>query len=392
MLDAAFALQQIDGWQRGRLKLPTLAAIPDWHWPVRLSLEQCSSEETARYKAHLLKQLIADSGTSPDDWVGVDLTGGLGVDTFFLSQSLSLWHYVERNTELAQVAAHNFEAASRTNIRVHNLEAEAFLSTCASGHSDAPLFPPGKKRCIFLDPARRSESGSKVFRLQDCTPDLTQLYSQLLSLADFVLLKLSPMLDSMEVLRHLPDASEVHVVSTKGEVKELLVVLKKSPLGTSAPLPHILFTAAMLPGTERFTFSPIEEQTAEPLLMSEDGIPSYIYEPDAAVLKAGAFKVIATRFNVQKMAVNTHLYASDRHIPAFPGRVFRVLQVLDKAAQKALKGTYANILTRNYPIKPDELRKKLQTRDGGDHFIIGARVANKPLLFLCERIMAVPNV
>lgn len=367
-VDAAFALQQIEGWQKAKTKLPTLAATDGWLFPKRLSMEQCSSEETARLK----KRIAGDFRT------GADLTGGFGIDTFYLSQGAEEWHYVEMQEELCLTAEHNFSLTDR-RISVHHTTAERFLAE----------MPPVD--LCFLDPARRNEHGGKVFRLEDCTPDLTQLYPMLMQKANCLMLKLSPMLDLQQALRHLPDAKEVYIVALRGEVKELLIVCKKEEAVDPVRITAVNLLSAREQSAstreEVFCFTEQEENAAEAaLLPSADSLSGYLYEPNAAILKAGAFRLISKRFALRKLATNTHLYQGDQLIEDFPGRTFRIKQLIGKAEQKALGGQKANILTRNHPLRPEEIRKKLRLQDGGEQFVIGARIGEKAVLILAERI------
>lgn len=366
-VDAAFALEQIEGWQKARHKLPSLAQTEGWQWPKRLSMEQCSSEETAR-----LKRRIAGSVRR-----GADLTGGFGIDSYYLSEGAEEWHYVEMQEALCRTAAHNFGLTDR-RISVHHTTAEQFLE-------EMP-----KMDLLFLDPARRDGHGGKVFRLQDCTPDLTQLYPALMEKTERLMVKLSPMLDLQEALRHLPDAREVYIISIRNEVKELLIVCRESQPAAAMEIAAVNLLPARGPGQpmreEVFRFREEDEATASAeLLSSSDSLSGYLYEPNAAILKAGAFRLISARFGFRKLAVSTHLYHSEQLLDDFPGRAFRITGIADKSNQKSLSGQQANILTRNYPLRPEELKKKLKLKDGGERYVIGARLGDKPVLLLAER-------
>ena len=365
-MDAAFALQQIEGWQKARVKLPSLSRVEGWRWPKRLSMEQCSSEETAMLK----KRIVGDVRT------GADLTGGFGIDTFYLSEGAEEWHYVEMQEELCRTAEHNFSMTDR-NIRIHHTTAEDFLI----GMPQTDI--------LFLDPARRNEHGGKVFKLEDCTPDITQLYPTLMQKTERLMLKLSPMLDLQEALRHLPDAREVYVVAVKGEVKELLVVCRREVESQkSAARAAIDIVAVNLTGQgeETFRFTEEEESQAEACFLSETDSPNgYLYEPNAAILKAGAFRLIGQRYGLRKLSANTHLYQGEQLISNFPGRAFRIIGTIGRAEQKTLGGQKANVLTRNHPLRPEEIRKKLRLKDGGEQYVIGARIGDKPVLVLAER-------
>ena len=347
-------LQQVEGRERTAEKLPTFAAIEDWWYPVRLSCEQCSSELTARYKASLV------SGETM-----VDLTGGYGVDTYFLGNSFSSIEYVEQNAELCRIAEHNkglwVTGYGLRDISVHNTSAEEFLKTA----SEYDL--------IFIDPARRDSHGGKVFRLEDCTPNVVDLLPTLLAHGKRVMIKLSPMLDLTQAVKELSAFStqwSVYVVAIKNEVKELLLLS-----GGSGRI-----TAIDLAKKEQvFVFSKEEEQKAQSAIGHLPlEIGNFIYEPSAAILKAGAYKLVAERFGLHKLDINTHLYASDTLVPDFPGRIWKIVEKQD------LK--QANVLVRNYPLTSEQLKKKLHLRDGGTAYVIGCRVAGKPTLFFAERM------
>lgn len=350
-------LQQVEGRERTADKLPTFAAIDDWWYPVRLSCEQCSSEETARYKASLI------SGETM-----VDLTAGYGVDTYFLSEGFAHTDYIEQNAELCRIAAHNFKCTiHNAQFTIHNTTAEEFLQTA------------GQYDLIFADPARRDNYGGKVFRLEDCTPNVATLLPTLmehLTPKGCVMLKLSPMLDITQAINALSGVTwDVHVVAVKNEVKEVLLLSG----GTGK------ITAIDLSKKEQaFVFTKEEERDCPSDIghLSFD-ICHFLYEPNAAILKAGAYKLVAQRFGLVKLDVNTHLYASDTLIEDFPGRVWKINA---QFTNHKLQIEHANVLTRNYPLTPEQLKKKLHLRDGGTAFVIGCRVAGKPTLFYAERL------
>ena len=357
-------LQQVEGRQRTQDKLPTFAEIDDWWYPVRLSCEQCSSEITARYKVSLLPKT---------PFTLIDLTGGYGVDTFFMSENAIEAHHVECNEELHRIVTHNFQH-TRPQVRTHNTTAELFLSTLNfEGGVEGDLV-------IYIDPARRDSHGGKVFRIEDCVPNVVQILNQHLPLKGMsgrVFIKLSPMLDITQALRSLPIPFDVHVVAVKNEVKEVLLVQT-----TQEPTIH----AVNLSPTTQQTFSfTQEEEKKTPLITHYSSLitPPYLYEPNTAIIKAGAFKLVAQRYGLYKMAPNTHLYLSDQLMENFPGRVWQIMEINPKD-MKQIPG--ANILTRNYPLTPEQLRKKLKVKDSDTHTIIGARLADKPTLFYCKKV------
>lgn len=358
-------LQQIEGRERTADKLPTFASIPDWWYPVRLSCEQCSSELTARYKASLLSPLALGEGKEERL---LDLTGGYGVDTYFLSEQFIHTDYVEQNEELCRIAAHNFALSQKSkverqklSIAIHNTTAEDFLLSSPCGEAGWGL--------IFLDPARRDSHGSKVFRLEDCTPNVVELLPTLLAHSKRLLIKLSPMLDLTQAVTSLSQVNwDIHIVAIKNEVKEVLLLSG----GTGQ-----IITIDLAQKDQAFVFTREEEQHCG-LDIRDGKLANYLYEPNAAILKAGAYKLVAQRFGLHKLDVNTHLYTSRQFIENFPGRVWRITE------KQNLK--QANVLTRNYPLTPEQLKKKLHLRDGGTAFVIGCRVAGKPTLMYAERV------
>ncbi len=358
-------LQQIEGRERTADKLPTFASIPDWWYPVRLSCEQCSSELTARYKASLLSPLALGEGKEERF---LDLTGGYGVDTYFLSEQFTHTDYVEQNEELCRIAAHNFALSQKSkverqklSIAIHNTTAEDFLLSSPCGEAGWGL--------IFLDPARRDSHGSKVFRIEDCTPNVVELLPTLLGHSKRLLIKLSPMLDLTQAVTSLSQVNwDIHIVAIKNEVKEVLLLSG----GTGQ-----ITTIDLAQKDQAFVFTREEEQHCG-LDIRDGKLANYLYEPNAAILKAGAYKLVAQRFGLHKLDVNTHLYTSRQFIENFPGRVWRITE------KQNLK--QANVLTRNYPLTPEQLKKKLHLRDGGTAFVIGCRVAGKPTLLYAERV------
>ena len=360
-------LQQVEGRERTADKLPAFAAIDDWWYPVRLSCEQCSSELTARYKAHL-----AGSHKTKDNGFFVDLTAGYGVDTYFLSEHFTHTDYVEQNTELCRIAEHNFEfKIQNSRFKIYNTTAEEFLQTA------------GQYDLIYLDPARRDSHGGKVFRLEDCTPNVAELLPELLNHLTpdgRIMLKLSPMLDITQAVKELSAISlqwSVYVVAVRNEVKEILL-LSHQP---SVVSPQTITAIDLAEPEKAFTFTREEEREVNFKFQISNF--KFIYEPNAAILKAGAYKLVAQWFGLQKLDVNTHLYASDRLIENFPGRIW---QIKSQITNHKLQIEHANVLTRNYPLTAEQLRKKLKLKDGGDTFIIGCRVNGKPTLFTAQRL------
>ena len=350
-------LQQVEGRERTADKLPTFAAIDDWWYPVRLSCEQCSSEATARYKASILRRTIRGRL--------LDLTGGYGVDTYFLSEHFDHTDYVEQNAELCRIATHNFAAKP---ITIHHSTAEDFLASA------------GQYDLIFLDPARRDSYGGKVFRLEDCTPNVVELLPALLTHGKRIMIKLSPMLDITQAVTTLSQVTwDIYVVAIKNEVKEVLLLSGGSGRITAIDLSK---------KEQAFTFTREEEINSEAInvrsTINSEAI-NYLYEPNAAILKAGAYKLVAQRFGLRKLDTNTHLYTSETLVENFPGRVWKVKEPTP-TRPKGKEMKQANVLVRNYPLTAEQLKKKLHLRDGGIAFVIGCRVAGKPTIFLSDRL------
>lgn len=361
-------LQQVEGRQRTHDKLPTFAQIEDWWYPVRLSCEQCSSEATARYKAAIIRQL----GEKQD--ILIDLTGGYGVDTYFLSEQTTQAHYVERNEELCRIAQHNFQIANKP-IHVHNTSAEDFLAQYPMAESVSSDVK--KEVVVYLDPARRDAHGGKVFRIEDCEPNIIKILPSLRAISSTILIKFSPMLDITSALQSLGNEWDVHVVALHNEVKEIIFVTGNN---------RIHAVNILHEGNDQFSFTRSEEKSA--LCAMADCICEYIYEPNAAIIKAGAFRLVSERYQLHKLDHNTHLYTADQLIEDFPGRVWKVIAqpIKNQRDIAALGIQRVAILTRNYPLTPEELRKKFKVQESDSYFLIGARIATKPTLILAERI------
>lgn len=359
-VDAAFALRQIEGWQRLRAKVPSWAAAEGLRYPGRLALEQCSGEAAARYKREVAMRLLPGGGSM------ADLTGGLGVDFSFLAPLFCEATYVERQEELCRLARHNFPLLGLPQARVAQADGRDYLQAM----QPADL--------LLLDPARRDPAGRKAVMLEDCEPDVAALLPQLLEKARYVMLKLSPMLDWHQAVRRLAAVREVHAVASGGECKDLLLVLgcEEAPLRI-----HCAEDGA------RFSFLPAEEEAARPAMAATVG--AYLYEPGAALLKAGAFKLAATRFGLEKLHPSSHLYTSGRRVEDFPGRSFRVERVVGFGKRelrdfRAATGR-ANLTVRNFPATVAELRKRLRLKEGGDCYCFATTLADGAHALICCR-------
>ncbi len=346
-IDTPYVLRQVEGWQRLRRKVPAWAAVDDLEYPPRLSLEQCSGEEAARYKAALVGRLWPEGGAGL-----VDLTGGLGVDFSFLAPLFRHAVYVERQPELVSLARHNMPLLGCTHAEVVEDDAVHYLEN----------MPPAD--LIYLDPARRDQAGRKTVSLADCTPDALQLLPLLLAKSRYVLLKLSPLFDLTMAERQLGCVREAHVLAAGGECKELLLLLSSSPAANGF-LPIVCADDDL-----RFTFTRDEEASAHVEYTAEVLPGHYLYEPSAALLKAGAFRTLAARTGARKLHPDSHLYVSPTPVTDFPGRAYRVLRVggFSRTQLRAFRGGVkaAGLTVRGFPATVKELRRRLGIADGGD--------------------------
>lgn len=354
-VDMALALRQIEARQLLRKKVPSWSANPELLFPSHLSIEQCSSEASANYKASLMK------GES-----FADLTGGLGIDCYYISQNFQHSDYVEHNPELCALARHNYEVLGAKTMVVHNDSAEVFLNQCE------PL------DCLFIDPARRDVHGRKVVSVSDCTPNVVDLQDLMLRKAKRVMVKLSPMLDISQALKELHYVKEIHIVAVENECKELLFILE--PEFDGEPV----FTCVNLQTNQSSVQFTQEEERVATLQLAKEPI-RYLYEPNAALMKGGCFKLLSQRFDVQKLHRNSHLYTSEKLIENFPGRIFEINDwaIYGKKAKALLDGIdKASIAVRNFPMTVAELRKKLKIGDGDKVFLFATTMSNERFIIL----------
>ena len=415
-IDREFVIRQIHARQVLSKKLPSWAENDELVFPKKLSLEQCSSELTAKYKAELLstksheitlKEFHEDSCSLADEKrILIDLTGGMGVDTAFLSDNFDKTYYVEMQEELCEIAKHNFNILNK-NIEVVNDNAEHFLTIC------------DEVDCIYLDPARRDEYGRKMVSLHDCSPDVVELHDILLKKAKRVLVKVSPMLDIEMVKKELKDITEIHVVAVRNECKEILICQRTTDNGQQTcenSEDCLQMIAVDLRENWNFAFTENEELEAQWTLA--DNVGRYLYEPGAACMKAGCFKLLSQRYGLDKLHRNSHLYTSDDLIPDFPGRIFEVVNVVpfDKKTKKTIwtldfedaktqrrkdakKGSEslslcdsatfkkANVAVRNFPLSAEELKKNLGLQDGSDFYIFGSTMkGEKKVVVLTKKV------
>ena len=378
ILGVAFSLiaDQISGRRKAKLKLPSWYQTKNIIYPPSVNLEQCSSEATADYKVEILKQSLNTRFNK-----ALDLTGGFGVDSFSLSSFFKEVDYVEPDENLFEIAKHNHTILRASSVQHpastiyhHNTTAEKFLDT-ARGTYDL----------IYIDPSRRSKGNQKIFRLADCVPDITLLQDVIFEKTETLLVKASPMLDLQQGIKELKHVAKVFVVALDNECKEILFLCRKGHL--SEPIIQAVdVKSSRNQAPLSFDFLASEEKNAT----AEFSNPlHYLYEPSAALLKAGAFKLIAHRFSVKKLQQHTHLYTSESMVVDFPGKVFEI-EVLIKPDAKIVRQHFpegkANVATRNYPLSPEELKKKTGLKDGSEKFLIGFSGVKEKFVAVCRRI------
>ena len=488
-VDMPFALDQIRGRKMARVKLPRWASIDGIIYPPHISMEQCSSEQTALYKAELAARLLGLSPSSSEngeekekesenasnlhlsencEFAGkgavdsefakneatckkqqilteagrnvneikeepherdfseetgfVDLTGGFGVDFSYIASRLGVKSmYVERQTHLCEAAKENFGRLGLKNAIVKNGDGievlHSFASKKEAAASDSLGITEGQSRSllktklglklIFIDPARRDDAGNKVVSLKDCTPDVTLLQEEMLSKADYVIIKLSPMLDWHCAVSELNCVQEVHIISVNNECKELLLVLSARNMGgkvgsNSFPVRN---DGSVLPSAEDsrhiedavdagnlriYCINDIQSFVCDEMEMEESSVRiaqpvleemQYLYEPNASLMKAGCFSVLSERYGARMLSKNSHLFVSQAPIEAFPGRSFRIIAISSfnkKELKRHLSGiTKANIATRNFPLSVAELRKRLKLKDGGETYIFATTLSDE---------------
>ena len=479
-VDMPFALDQIRGRKMARVKLPRWASIEGIIYPPHISMEQCSSEQTALYKAELAARLLGLSPSSSEngeekekesenasnlhlseicEFAGkgavdsefakneatckkqqilteskenvneikeephegdfseetgfVDLTGGFGVDFSYIASRLGVKSmYVERQAHLCEAAKENFGRLGLKNAIVKNGDGievlHSFASKKKAAASDSLGITEDQSRSllktnlglklIFIDPARRDDAGNKVVSLKDCTPDVTLLQEEMLSKADYVIIKLSPMLDWHRAVSELSHVREVHIISVNNECKELLLVLSARNMGemeASSADGEVKHAGNLriycVNDAQSFVCDELDMETSSvkiaPSTLEE---MQYLYEPNASLMKAGCFGVLSERYDARMLSKNSHLFVSREPIAVFPGRSFRIIAISSfnkKELKRHLSGiTKANIATRNFPLSVAELRKRLKLKDGGETYIFATTLSDEShMLVITEK-------
>lgn len=421
-VDMPFALDQIRGRKMARVKLPRWASLEGIIYPPHISMEQCSSESTALYKAELAARLLGLPASSSatemkaeNEIEFVDLTGGFGVDFSYIAARLGVKSmYVERQAHLCEAAKENFGRLGLKNAIVKNGDGIEVLHSFHPKKKDAApdddslgitydqprslLKTNLGLKIIFIDPARRDDAGNKVVSLKDCTPDVTVLQEEMLSKADYVIIKLSPMLDWHRAISELSHVREVHIISVNNECKELLLVLSARNMGemeASSADGEVKHAGNLriycINDAQSFVCDELDMESSQvkiaPSTLEE---MLYLYEPNASLMKAGCFGVLSGRYDARMLSKNSHLFVSREPIAAFPGRSFRIIAVSSfnkKELKRHLSGiTKANIATRNFPLSVAELRKRLKLKDGGETYIFATTLSDEShVLMITEK-------
>ncbi|MFT4859269.1 MAG: 16S rRNA G966 N2-methylase RsmD [Algoriphagus sp.] len=356
--DLKAAVQQISARQKAKKKLSSWASNSELIFPASISLEQSSSEETAKFKA------IDQSGQ-----LMIDLTGGFGVDSFYLSKGFKQAIYCEQQPELAQIATHNLEILAPGKFQIEIGDGVEFLST-SEDHFEL----------IYADPGRRGNSNQKLYRLEDCQPNVVAAWGLMKNKSDSILLKLSPMLDISQALEELPEIQKVQIISVKNEVKELLLSWEKKNTFDS------MVIEAVELGTEIHRFSSIPQEEIDAVATFGEA-EKYLIEPYSGVLKAGAFKTFGNRFGLKKLGINSHLYTTNDVKTGIPGRVFKILEEINpkkNELKKRFPTGKINVITRNYASGSEAFKKKFGLKDGGEDFLIGTKTESGFKIFWCR--------
>lgn len=369
-LDLPFALDQIRGRQIAHHKLPLWAAVDGIIYPPHISMEQCSSEVTARYKARVAERFV-----QKERCCLVDITGGFGVDFSYLAQGFGRCVYVERQEHLCEIARHNMPLLGLSHAEVVCGDGVEWIKGQSEGTEASPTT---HTPFIFLDPARRDTHGNRTYAIGDCTPDVLSFIDELAEKADAVMIKLSPMLDWHVTVEDINRAveghdavREVHIISTANECKELLILVSKK---CNSPI-----SIHCVNDEQIFTYVEYEPYSRLPHVSPSAG--NWLFVPNSSIMKAGCFIQVGQKFNLSQLSSNSHLFVSEHEVDGFPGKCYEIIAVSTmnkKELHTALQGIeQANIATRNFPLSPDQLRKRLKLRDGGDVYIFATTTEDK---------------
>lgn len=373
-VEMLLAIRCIEARRKIKSKIPLWYKFPELEYPLPLSIEQGSSQDTALYKQRFIQ----------NGYKTCDLTGGMGVDSYFLSLKASEHEYFERNSELFIATENNFKKLGTTNIKCYNQEVDSGTFS-KEKHFDL----------IYLDPARRANSGSRIYSIAECEPNIVELKNYLFNHANKILVKVSPMADISHSISQIPEISEVHILACGNECKELLLLLdstktKQNEVSASAKVKICCTNINTNKEEENFEFNFGDENIALAQYLNEIGNDEhFIYDPNKAILKAGAFKLISEKYGIKKLATDTHIYASSEYIPNFPGRTFKILELIDfnKKNIKTFTSKYprTSISAKNFPLSSDNLREKLKVKESDTIHTFGVSISKgEKILIVCE--------
>lgn len=362
--DTDFAVTQIECRQRGGKKLKHFTSNPQTLFPTLLSYEQASHESVARFHASLIEQ----------DATVLDMTAGLGIDSMAFAQHARKVTACEYDKFKADVLKYNANLLGLSNLTINNIDSIEYIRTLKHKHD-----------IIFIDPARRSAGDRRLYNLHDCTPDILSVMNELLSYCDKVLIKTSPLLDISQTLKDIPSTVKIRAVSVGGECKEVLIEATENGALQSMEATDLTNDGEI---NYQFIYNPLKENILPKYALEGDlQLGNYLYEPGATVMKVCPWGEMSERYpDLKKFSSSSHLFLSSTLYEKFPGRILKIEQIIDKNSRKTLKGSPANIVTRNYPINSEELRKKLGVKDGGDKFIYGTRIDTKPILISATKV------
>ncbi len=380
-VDMKWALQQIAGYQRVKKKLPLWVSTPDVIYPPQINLEQCSSEESARYKL----QFLATYASDLNDKCFVDLTGGYGVDSYWLSTRFDKGIYVEQDSELCAISKQNFDTLGASNVRVINGSAQEVLDQL------------DEVSLIYIDPARRNERGTKVAALEDCTPNILEMMPMMLEKSSYVLVKLSPMFDQHAACQQIPDTVACAIVALNNECKEVLLLVSSKHKSSLDDAGCPVEALNMQHGIQQSSVSiiakknrPLGSSVIAYIGLEELVSHHFLYEPNAAIMKQQGFDILSARYadaSLKKLAKDSHLYVSPELITDFPGRTFKLVthcKVQKREVKKMLHGEKSVHLTvRNFPLGSNALCKKMGLREGGEIYLFATKIAEEYRLLYC---------
>lgn len=370
-IDIQLALRQISGYQILKRKVPAWTEFDNLLYPVHLSLEQCSSENTAKFKAKVISDLFSDK-----EYTLLDMTCGFGVDAYYISQNASSAILIEKDKELSEITKHNFEFFNR-HAEVINCDAEEFLKTNSN-----------KYDIVFIDPARRGKNGEKVVLLENCTPNILLMIPEIKKITNYLAIKLSPMFDIKQLLSQLHCVKNIYSIGVDNECKEIFVIIDFCTTDSNTKIVAVNISESdneiSIMQSDFF-----EEASIESVYPSDFG--KYLYEPYASFLKSGLYKTIANRYDANKIDINSHLYTSNEIIKNFPGRKFEIVDIVEfnkKEAKRFFKKyEKANITVRNFPITADNLSNNYKVKNGGDNYVFATTIfPSKRVLINCKKI------